>query len=107
MAVAIPPALAVMIVPVAIVITPVGLGANRRARRCADNRANCRASPAADRGANAGTDTGAHKRAANRILRTGAGRHDRNSGQRRESKNDLPHDILQPLWICSSTPQQR
>ena len=49
----VPPALAMMIVAAAIVVTTVGLGANRRARRCADNRANCRASPAADRGANA------------------------------------------------------
>ena len=61
----VPPAFAMMIVATAIVVTTVGLGADRRARRCADNRANRRTSSAADRGANAGTDTGAHKRAAN------------------------------------------
>jgi hypothetical protein len=101
------PALAVMVVPVTVVITAIGLCTDRCARRGANNCANGCAAPAANSSANARADTGANKCAANGILRTGAGRHDCQRRKGSESKNGLPHDILQPLWICSSTPQQR
>jgi hypothetical protein len=91
------PAFAVMVIPVAIVVAAIRLRADCRARRCADNRANRRAAPAADRGTYAGTDTCAYKSAANGVLRTSAGRHRCESSQSNKSENGLPHGILQPM----------
>jgi hypothetical protein len=107
MAVARAPAVTVMIVTAAIVITPVGLRADRRAGCGANHRAYGCAASATNRGANTGTDTGADKRATDGILSACAGRHRRQRRQSYESEKGLPHDILHNLWICPLTPQRR
>jgi hypothetical protein len=98
----VPPALAMMVIPVTVVVAAIGLRADRRARGCANHGSDRRATSAADCRAYAGADTGAHKRAANRILRTGTGRHNRQRCKGSDSNDGLSHGILQPLNLFSN-----
>jgi hypothetical protein len=83
------------VMPVTVlVVVRARLGANRGARGCADGRSNSRATPAADRRANAGTDRAPDNGAADRIRASrGWGAQQKNSNRNRR-KHCFAHHCL-------------